>query len=82
LQNYILYIRKHIHLLIFIENIKNLCTQNGVEYHETLITLNSILIDDIEDADDTLFFRLAYNAQAILDDYYCREHGELVNLVI
>ena len=66
---------------VFIENIKNLCIQNGVEYHETLITLNSILIDDIEDAEDTLFFRLAYNAQAILDDYYCREHGELINLL-
>jgi hypothetical protein len=66
---------------VFIENIKNLCIQNGVEYHETLITLNSILIDDIEDATDTLFFRLAYNAQAILDDYYCREHGELINLL-
>lgn len=66
---------------VFIENIKNLCTQNGVQYNETLITLNSILIDDIEDAEDTLFFRLAYNAQAILDDYYCREHGELVNLL-
>jgi len=66
---------------VFIQNIKNLCTQNEIEYHETLITLNSILIDDIEDAEDTLFFRLAYNAQAILDDYYCREHGELVNLL-
>jgi hypothetical protein len=66
---------------VFIENIKNLCTQNGVVYDETLISLNSILIDDIEDANDTLFFRLAYNAQAILDDYYCREHGELVNLL-
>jgi len=66
---------------IFIENIKTLCTQNGVTYGETLISLNSILIDDIEDAADTLFFRLAYNAQAILDDYYCREHGELVNLL-
>ena len=66
---------------VFIENIKNLCTQNGVVYNETLISLNSILIDDIEDANDTLFFRLAYNAQAILDDYYCREHGELVNLL-
>jgi len=66
---------------VFIENIKNLCIENGVEYYETLITLNSILIDDIEDATDTLFFRLAYNAQAILDDYYCREHGELINLL-
>ena len=66
---------------VFIENIKNLCTQNEIEYQETLITLNSILIDDIEDAEDTLFFRLAYNAQAILDDYYCREHGELINLL-
>lgn len=66
---------------VFIENVKNLCTQNGITYGETLISLNSILIDDIEDAEDTLFFRLAYNAQAILDDYYCREHGELVNLL-
>jgi len=66
---------------IFIENIKNQCLINNLTYNETLISLNSILIDDIEDAEDTLFFRLAYNAQAILDDYYCREHGELVNLL-
>jgi len=38
---------------IFIENIKNQCLINNLTYNETLISLNSILIDDIEDAEDT-----------------------------
>jgi hypothetical protein len=66
---------------LFISALKEKCLINNIEYFETQISLNSILIDEILDNDETLFLRLAYNAQAILDDYYCRENGELINLL-
>jgi hypothetical protein len=66
---------------LFINTLKENCLINNIEYFETQIGLNSILIDEIPDNNETLFLRLAYNAQAILDDYYCRENGELINLL-
>lgn len=66
---------------LFIDTLKQNCTTNNIEYFETKIGVNSILIDEIADNNETLFLRLAYNAQAILDDYYCRENGELINLL-
>ena len=66
---------------LFINTLKENCLTHNVEYFETKVGLNSILIDEIPDNNETLFLRLAYNAQAILDDYYCRENGELINLL-
>jgi hypothetical protein len=66
---------------LFISTLKQKCLENNIEYFETKISVNSILIDEIADDAETLFLRLAYNAQAILDEYYCRENGELINLL-
>ena len=66
---------------LFITTLKEKCLTNSIEYYETKIGVNSILIDEIADDSETLFLRLAYNAQAILDDYYCRENSELINLL-
>ena len=66
---------------LFISTLKEKCLENNIEYFETQVSINSILIDEVADNDETLFLRLAYNAQAILDDYYCRENGELINLL-
>jgi hypothetical protein len=66
---------------LFIGTLKEKCLTNNIEYFETKISVNSILIDEIADDTETLFLRLAYNAQAILDEYYCRENGELINLL-
>ena len=66
---------------LFISTLKQKCLENNIEYFETKISINSILIDEIADDSETLFLRLAYNAQAILDEYYCRENGELINLL-
>jgi hypothetical protein len=67
---------------LFISTLKQKCLENNIEYFETKISINSILIDEIADDSETLFLRLAYNAQAILDDYYCRENSELINLLL
>jgi hypothetical protein len=66
---------------LFISALKEKCLTYNITYSETQVGINSILIDDIEDDAQTLFLRLAYNAQAILDDYYCRENSELINLL-
>jgi len=66
---------------LFISTLKEKCLVYNITYSETQVGINSILIDDVEDDTETLFLRLAYNAQAILDDYYCRENSELINLL-
>jgi hypothetical protein len=66
---------------LFISTLKEKCLAYNITYSETQVGINSILIDDVEDDTETLFLRLAYNAQAILDDYYCRENSELINLL-
>jgi hypothetical protein len=66
---------------LFISTLKEKCLTHDIIYSETKVGINSILIDEIEDDTETLFLRLAYNAQAILDDYYCRENSELINLL-
>jgi hypothetical protein len=65
----------------FVNAIKENCTNNGIAYEETVIPFNSVVIPEVEDATTKLILRLAYNAQAILDDTYCRDKGELVNLL-
>lgn len=65
----------------FIDEIKNNCTSNGITYEETVIPYNSVVIPQITDAEDKLILRLAYNSQAILDDTYCRDKNELINLI-
>jgi len=66
---------------LFISTLKEKCLAYNITYSENQVGINSILIDDVEDDTETLFLRLAYNAQAILDDYYCRENSELINLL-
>lgn len=73
---------KEIHITYeFIDLIKSHCVNNGIEYLETLVYSNAILLPTIEDSDTTLVLRLAYNAQAILDDLYCRDKSELIKLI-
>lgn len=65
----------------FVNAIKENCTNNGITYEETIIPFNSVVIPQIEDSTSKLILRLAYSSQAILDDTYCRDKGELINLL-
>jgi len=65
----------------FIDTIKDNCTSNGITYEETIIPYNSVVIPQITDSESKLILRLAYSSQAILDDTYCRDKNELINLI-
>ncbi len=65
----------------FVNAIQENCTNNGITYEETVIPFNSVVIPQIEDSTSKLILRLAYSSQAILDDTYCRDKGELINLL-
>ena len=65
----------------FVDTVKNNCTANGITYEETIIPYNSVVIPQITDSESKLILRLAYSSQAILDDTYCRDKNELVNLI-
>ena len=60
---------------------KDRCAQNNVTFDEIIIPPNAVTIPSYDDNDTTLNLRFAYNAQAILDDTYCRDKNELINLL-
>jgi hypothetical protein len=65
----------------FVDVIKDNCTANGITYEDTIVPLNSVVIPQITDSESKLIMRLAYSSQAILDDTYCRDKNELINLI-
>jgi hypothetical protein len=60
---------------------KDRCVQNNVTFDEIIIPPNAVTIPSYDDNENTLNLRFAYNAQAILDDTYCRDKNELINLL-
>ena len=60
---------------------KDRCVQNNVTFDEIIIPPNAVTIPSYDDNETTLNLRFAYNAQAILDDTYCRDKNELINLL-
>lgn len=65
----------------FIDQIKLFCINNNITYSETITQVNAILIPEVGNDDETLILRIAYNAQAILDDLYCRDKSETMKLI-
>lgn len=64
-----------------VDIIKEKCTLNNVIFDEIIIPANGVTIPSYLDDASTLNLRFAYNAQAILDDTYCRDKNELINLL-
>lgn len=53
----------------------------GYGFEEILIDVNSITVPEVEDNDQTLVIRIAYDSYSILDDLYCRDMYEFHNLI-
>lgn len=64
-----------------VDIIKEKCQLNNVTFDEIIIPANGVTIPSYIDDSSTLNLRFAYNAQAILDDTYCRDKSELINLL-
>ena len=64
-----------------VDIIKEKCQLNNIIFDEIIIPTNGVTIPSYIDDESTLNLRFAYNAQAILDDTYCRDKNELINLL-
>jgi hypothetical protein len=67
--------------VVFIDTFRNFCTTNNIDFIELVIPTNGVTIPSYDDDETTLNIRLSYNAQAILDDMYCRDKNELISLL-
>ena len=57
------------------------CTTLGIQYEMHTLASNTITIPYIEDNDQTLIIRTAYDTTAIIDDIYCRDKVNFLNLI-
>ena len=74
--------------VVYIGNISNLdvhlsgsCTTLGIQYEKHTLTSNAVTIPFIEDNDETLIIRSSYDTTALVDDTYCRDKVNFLNLI-
>lgn len=63
------------------QDFKVWCELNNFTYEFIEVKLGSITIPEIEDASDLLIVRTAYDSSAILDDSYCKNKVNFLNLI-
>jgi hypothetical protein len=66
----------------FKETLTTKCSENNITLTLTSVPFNSITVPNVEDAEDTLILRHAYDVTAIIDDTYSRDKHELTKLFI
>lgn len=76
-------IYKKIHIGIdAINAFQNKCTQNNITFEEVVIPNASITIPSFTEDANTFYLRCSFDVSAIIDDLYCRDKSEIVNLLI
>ena len=61
--------------------IQSYCQENNIQYQYISLDSNSITIPNIEDNDTTLIIRSSYDTTAIVDETYCRDKIQFLNLI-
>lgn len=61
--------------------ISTLCTELQIGYELVPTNSNSITIPYVEDNDETLIIRISYDTTAVVDDTYCRDKVNFLNLI-
>lgn len=61
--------------------IRSFCNFYGYEHTLVPVSKQQITIPDVEDSDDTLIIRIAYDTYALIDDLYARDNYEFHNLI-
>ena len=61
--------------------LKEYCTNNSITYEAYGVGGESITIPYIEDNDDVLIIRSSYDTTALVDDSYCRDKVNFMNLI-
>jgi hypothetical protein len=72
------YIGSNYKIKTFIESV---CVDLSLPFHEMVVNNTAITIPFIEDSDDHLIIRTAYDTTAILDEEYCGDKVNFLNLI-
>jgi len=72
---------KVVSVLGFDRLFKTFATHYGFEYELVVVAYNQVTVPEVEDADDTLIIRIAYDTYALIDDLYARDNYEFHNLI-
>jgi len=68
-------------LAYFHPTLEKYCEDNSITYEFHSVSKESITIPYIEDNDQTLIIRSAYDTTALVDDTYCRDKVNFMNLI-
>jgi|688.fasta_scaffold33370_2 hypothetical protein len=63
------------------EKVSAMCSTLGIEYEFLKVDASSLTVPNIEDNEQTLIIRSAYDTTAIVDDTYCKDKVNFLNLI-
>jgi hypothetical protein len=66
---------------LFSQYLQNIFVSNGFEFETIKIKQNSSVVPDVEDGDDILIIRLAYDYSAVVDTEYAADKLNFYNLI-
>ena len=65
----------------FPQALKSYCETNGMTFTPIIVDKNSITIPFVEDDDNKLIIRIAYDTTALIDDIYARDNWAFLKLM-
>jgi hypothetical protein len=68
-------------MTVFKNNLSSSCQTLGIEFEDHIVASNAITIPSVEDTDQTLIIRSAYDMTALVDDTYCKDKINFLNLI-
>jgi hypothetical protein len=68
-------------MTVFKNNLSSSCQTLGIEFEDHIVASNAITIPSVEDTDQTLIIRSAYDTTALVDDTYCKDKINFLNLI-
>jgi hypothetical protein len=66
---------------MFSTPLQKYCDEKGFTFNNILLDANSMTIPHIEDSDNKLIIRIAYDVTALIDDTYARDNWEFLKLM-
>lgn len=66
---------------VFEDIIKQKCQENNITYYQYIVPENSVTVPYIEDTSYKFILRQAFDTTALVDDLYCANKSEFVNLM-
>jgi hypothetical protein len=61
--------------------LKSYCEDNGITYTPIIVDNNAVTVPYVEDADNKLIIRIAYDTTALIDDLYAKDNWEFLKLM-